>query len=841
MEISIKPKDFWIKNEINHDKIFNAWESKIKNEIKDFLNRMNEEELILVMNFFNLKKETQTKEEMISSILKLKEAYILGLLKDFHDSKIKSIREYCTQEPILSLMEAKELNKTFLSLLKVYKLDPTHLFGILTMHYWNRHGIGEKFDSLQKLEEIDIDKIKNNLGKITQYLTKKDKKGYKFKYVYGYKKDGNYYFFIWKQTGDRIKPDMGGYKRLRPVSEVLFRINLQDNTIEIKCKSEKIKEYLIKSFEYKCKLLFEKEQKTVSEYFKPEEFIKKIEATAQNTEQIDNEIRIVDIDFDKTKLHSSVPLKIKEKLSTDILPAILELHNFGIVDFSFMPLFVNKMIFHFNGKMVNIQRFINSDTSYELKITSGGINKEEKELINKSFERQFSIKLDTPLDLSAITTDRVERIENIMSGFVDTNPKEFIKNEIDNLQKKHLILTRIEGRFYCEKCSKRFTAKIDSIKCPDCENPIMLIAHIYKIKNNLPNIKKYVINLLNNEHITKTREIRRTFGNKKYKLTELNFNGKKVYLHLSELNISKGLIKYLMRSSLPLLIVQISRTSSYESLDDSLFSLDKFSNIFVHNESGNLENDHFTKLIEKKLDYSQSRISENSRYSLQNMELFMKGEKGYSDQELEDDTFNVIKQIFNFSEKWGKELSGKTVPEGIGTSFYEKNQQKIRKAFIWDCKFTQSAYYNFDRKTIDRSRRYISIMRNSDDVKQFSKTLNGFMTICNRIDEENFDHFASKLLSTRTRWKGCITLIDFDALYEIGHLYNKNYNQIKTRENKFYELLTNLLMKRNPRINFKHIKTNDIENLFNKLLESKSQIVPPNTDNIKKSFEEDKY
>jgi hypothetical protein len=220
-------------------------------------------------------------------------------------------------------------------------------------------------------------------------------------------------------------------------------------------------------------------------------------------------------------------------------------------------------------------------------------------------------------------------------------------------------------------------------------------------------------------------------------------------------------------------------------------------------------------------------------------------EKGeYSDKDLENDIFNLMKFIFRTGQKWGSEKIAKTFPEAvIGYTTYQKNKNNTHKvittSFIWDCKYhSGKEHYNLDRAEIDKARRYISQANGSNAIKHFSNKLNGYILFCNKIDQTNFENFRNKLYQSK-KWKGSVILFEISALIKLCDYIKANYESFNTKFYVFLNVFSFLIEK--PSDN-SHVCINN--ETIDKLLHEVTSTNTPrelNITDLEKTFELDEY
>ena len=290
-----------------------------------------------------------------------------------------------------------------------------------------------------------------------------------------------------------------------------------------------------------------------------------------------------------------------------------------------------------------------------------------------------------------------------------------------------------------------------------------------------------------------------------------------VYINANR-NINK-ILEYLEKSKIPTIIISIHKPLKGE-IDESIFGSTTLKDLYFDNAgflSGCIKNlkHNYLNRVTKAADRSFKSITHRN------------GE--YTSNDLEDDVFNLFKYIFRTGEKWGKENSGSTLPDGVlgYTTYYEKGHgfKQVKISFIWDCKYhSKNRHYDFDRAEIDKARRYIKQVKESKAIKKFSGELNAYVTICNKVNIKNYSNFVGALYRYR-KWNGVAVLLDVEALRKLFEFFRENY---KVHQDKHHILLSifSRLLKRKDN-NPLRITETLVEDIISEV--SKSNL-PPNLD-----------
>ncbi|MEH7056931.1 hypothetical protein [Bacillus velezensis] len=170
--------------------------------------------------------------------------------------------------------------------------------------------------------------------------------------------------------------------------------------------------------------------------------------------------------------------------------------------------------------------------------------------------------------------------------------------------------------------------------------------------------------------------------------------------------------------------------------------------------------------------------------------------KKYTNKKFEDDIYAILKDLFPNSIKWGKEASGKALPEGIfAITHFQRGatENEIKRVFSYDCKLNEdNKGYNLTKSEQRKATEYVNKLNDNDIIKNFSdkKELTGHIFISNKFKEAQFttmqEHFYENLGENSNARPVFITL---DVLLKIHKLYRDNYVHLSNSRNIFSKYL----------------------------------------------------
>jgi hypothetical protein len=395
---------------------------------------------------------------------------------------------------------------------------------------------------------------------------------------------------------------------------------------------------------------------------------------------------------------------------------------------------------------------------------------------------------------------------------------------MEKLRKDGFIKVKVSEEPVCGNCKYQPPSDTICTECPECGNDMVSKNSSYKIKPEIKHISKFISDLVKKEGIiVGKRPLKRKFGRKNYEFIKISYKGKNAYIHILSEYLSKKLLEYFIRSSLPLLVIRINSSVPRERLEGNLIESINFCEVLSKHENRALKPNKFSTSFDEIIKNSAEKVQRNARISASNVKRFLENKSDYGETELENDVFNIIKIIAVSAEKWGKEYTRKSIPDGIGGLSYKKGVKTFRTSFTWDCKFSEKTTgYDIDnRKEERKARAYIKNITMSKEIQDFSKKLNSFIIFSNNIDLTKFTGFSEFLLKTRItrrkRWSGIVVLFDLSAVLELYESFRNNWEDVFLRWNRFSGMLSNMLCKKDRNSPFNHITQDRIISLFNSL------------------------
>lgn len=830
-------RKYWENLGVSFRRYNELWESKSRNTLKRHIDKAKSIEIQYMTSLFEL----QESSELENFIEDIEKGLPILCAFEFCKGKNKFIKEYCTNfDGIFEIIEIENPN---LAVLKLYKNSPESLKNIFTYYFWRRTKTAQVFSPEVNIDKNHINKLKTKMNYITKYLSNHNLRKYSFVPFGILEKEPIFIFQIDRQTGDKIKRNIKGVIRDKSVSEFFLEFDIEKQKLKIKSKgklSESITTNLIISIEKALDLkLFKYSEIIEEENYSYDRF----QETLTNPDQVtENEIKVINLTLNKTKLPHGIPLELSRKSKgIDIRASINQLIENDLINLSDI-LHINYLYIDYENKQRKITvKELEDSGEILLKLDDSGLSEDESNNIKDKFLNQFGLPVDIPINPTEITKNFDKRAEYLLNSNTRLDPPRPIQIEdLRILKDKSLIRLQKLQRVKCLECGFGGIEKIETKYCTECEGKLRIIDEVIQVDPDKKGIKKYLIQLLTNEglEISKKNAVR-TFSGKKINLIEIRYGERKIFFYLSYESVNKKLLQYFQRASTPLFVIHMSHSFCRDLIDEKLFSQVRLSELINLGIEGFLDN-FFSLKLDKQLTYCSAQISRSAIESAKNIELFLYKKKDYSYNDLEDDTFSILKDIFRNSEKWGKEFIGIAAPEGISGFTFGDDDRTFNVSFSWDCKFTEKDYYDInDLSEVRKARDYIKKAIYSPSLKSFSKKLNAYFIVTNSIKLEDFEKYSEKVLRIREVNKPTINLIDLDALFEFHRLYNVHYEELMTHYDTFLKHFFNTIVRKSKNTSFNYLNRQLITNIFKETLKSPIEIELLDTNGVRKSMEED--
>jgi len=653
--------------------------NKIKEDWTQGTNYSNRLKLFLMANDADKKKKyidfiypgNHIQKEDINShysvILKKPNAYYLQCLREFLYGKNKIIEEYIVNNG--DSFNELETKNPLLALLKIFVSDPNSLIGILLMKIWNSKNIDETFLFTPALSDRKIEQLINEINNVISAVKRKKKGKYEYKGVYEFQ--NNHILWFEKQSSDKMQRAFSKNIRFKPSSDILFNINTEKYLLEIKCSNMLLLDTLADIIARKLAI-------NLVYYYKdndnPINLIKF--QTGLSTIQTDLEeetIGVCEIAFNRIKLSPSSPLIIPKRSGRDIRKTLNELNREEIIDLkNIETVDYLKIIYNDCDRRIKFNQ--NKDGTLTLKLDSRHLTREKMDRLCELFEEQFGI----PIGKTIVETNETKILENtynlILSSDIIDKVSEVVKINLADLKHKGLINYSGNKIYLCQSCRKTFS---EVENCPNCGEKLKFILSKVNVKRNTSKILNLIkTKLVSNGFNLKDTLIQRTYLNKKKNFVQIYYEKETFYLYFNDGANIEHMIEYFKHSNVPIIIINNSKRK-LKDFDKEIFPQISLAKLLIMND--NQFKEYFNKILNKSKEKIETILMQSADHSSNRLNAYLNGNNNeYDENMLEDDTYNLMRYIFKTGEKWGKAVSGTTVPLAYNVLKDDHPYQELR-------------------------------------------------------------------------------------------------------------------------------------------------------------------
>ncbi|MBT4446006.1 hypothetical protein HOC96_02055 [archaeon] len=781
--------------------------------------------------FFNvtLTGENETNISRICDSNKIIE-YIL--IKEFYRGRKNLVDEFFKSPYFSRTISEGDWLVPYLPLLKAYQEDKKNLEKSLVYCEYKKKVQKDVFLISPEWKAEDNAKFITSFHSLKIKVSRKYK-GKKFVNLINFSDGSSQYYFFQRQKKQRVARAFTKNVPLTGRSDLFIRINEDGKKLEIRCTDSSLRNTIANHMQKVC------EKKLVYENSRPLSFNLN-EKILQILTQIPKEVLVNQIVVEQAHIRKTAvtvknKLKVGQKNGADVRITLDKIHELGLSD---LADFKNIASFHINYQGFSIGiKLVEENNSVKFLLTKSDISDGNLEEIKSAIEEQFGIKIGITYS-SPLNTNAQEKL---FQRYLDFDGRRYLsepeKTFLEKMGHDGIINTTTEEVWRCIDETKHFFPKRYD-HCPNCGGELFLLRDYQGSKPNIKGITEFVKRILiqkfGKDNIKKKKRIYRKV---EYLFFVAQEGSSSLHFYIDDGKKSlKSVIKYFLKSSIPTVIISIEKPVKGE-IDGSVFS-----NIFLKDlyfsDSGSIISQSVNELKRNHI----SRIDAHARNSSERIKRMLQQRANYESSDLEDDVFNILKYIFRTGEKWGKEKSGSTVPEGvIGYSTYYKKRKKGYKqgksSFIWDCKYhSKEGTFDFSRAEKDKARRYIKQANDSTSIKKFSGKLNAYVNFCNAVNLTQYDNFSKALYRIKS-WDGSVVLFDLDALIELYEFFKNNEALLLTKFKVFLSQFSKMIERpKNEKfvqINYEKIK---------ELTESITKISLPNdldVESLTETFERD--
>lgn len=838
---SLNDNEYWVGLEVHFEKINDQWEDTYQSKLEKVLLSMNLSQLKELCDIGDI-DFLDKKEELIKTIVNSEEiAKLLYYLKEFQSKKKKAVTQFYDW---LYLNSEKRYDLSTISkLYHLYKEDKCYLFDVFTLYKWGTKGSGNKYVNKKKFKDKDLIEIGTNskyIEKITDTMHSKSKL-HKFKVVTTAINPGRkIVVLIYKQMADVMLPDFDGNKNNKKVSEFMFEIDLDDKSVSIKSSNRTDEDSLIEYFDINFNSELQKYRMDTFNEFSKKKFEELLDFP-EISEKLDYSACISSISFYSSPLWKSPAVTFDLK-DDDVWPAVVEANRAGMIrpkslkDIKYIKLTFKDLT---SKKLYsNVEQ--NGDITFRLQ--DANLTKIQIQQTNEFFELLLGLPINQPISNNDFTEGTADKVDFILKSCnpTDLGSSRGLFDEL--LAKEFISVIKISGFSCANEDCQTFYDLLPETDCKDCGAEKFTEIQKIKYDLNFKKVKSYTKNQIsawaNNSGYSILNNTTLTLYEKKYEFFNVEKNYQSIQILVTNEMLPGRTLKRLRKLLTPTIVVYVG----YQEFDflhqnsDSIYPLN-YGQIYSY------EDNELYNRLDKVIDVIDSRamtiVTQASSAAYETLINLGNSENSYSDREFEDDIFAILKDIFPNADKWGREMSGERVPEGLFSLQYNTqvgtSTNEYRRIYSFDCKLTSKEKgYDLGISEKRKAWDYIDELHKIRDITKYSdkKEVSGHIFITNKYKENQIEEmrkFFNEKMSDKT--STIPIFIEVEQIILLHKLYRQNYKEILIRRNSFYEEMNKLLTQEDGIIG-----KSDIIDCFHEVLEQEPEQRHLDMHRVRKNF-----
>lgn len=839
--------EFWGELQVNYERI-NEYPNLIEKIIEPLLANLPINELYDICSLLNIKVESDDKQVVINALKAVESITNLAYLKSFILRKKRAIQKF--YELRFSNSYKRFDSSVFIQLLHLFYEYPSNLFEVLTLHEWELKGTGDLYkcdkifseDNLNKLH-VDADFQK----KLTDTLTKSSSYEHKYKFQTSCLLHKNHgIFLLYKLTKDVAKPDFDKAKRVKDVDILMFSVDLNEEILHIKVKTQRELLGIKSFFESEIGNQLTKYETATYDKYEPENIVNalkqpiKLETSKVTPLQksITPGFQINKIAFSGCTLSRSPEITLFSP-NSDVWDSVISAFNLGLLEIDSLS-YIKSINIKFGSNSRIIRTTILEDGDVIFKLDDSGLDAGVKTQINEKFINIFGLPLNTRIK-NKFEKGLLERIDFLMRVPLISRIGNGYDGIMNKLIEDGIIISTPMKKYKCMniECNHETYLEVDfKDGCPNClEKKYDCVIYDNELTTSKSKIDKLVSDTFNSilSSESETRLLHKSIlkiYDSEYEFYRFLYKKHQYQVITTDKVLPRRILGAIEKQLIPTIIVYYAVDKSQVILmtPNTIETL-YFSEIYTHKD----EYDKLKTILKIKLNNLESRtqlhISSAASLSSESLKTIIgKTEElkdKYKPSELEDDVYPILKDIIPNSEKWGKEFTGKPLPEGLLAIQYREsknmNQKEIKYIFTYDCKLTTSKDgYDLSSSEKRKATEYVTKINNLKEVSAYctDRQVSAHIFISNKFKSSQIqamgDYFY-ETLSDNASTKPVFLLVDH--LVELHNWYTKNINNIKKIYDIFYQSLYELFTPEKYLITEESIHKffNDVEYFFNDL------------------------
>ncbi|MGG1479700.1 hypothetical protein ABE402_01980 [Bacillus smithii] len=797
--------EYWKSIGVNIERLK---ESKLVDVSRNFekeIEKMKKGDHLEILSFFGVKSEEEMeKNELVSLLNRLdtskKELFLK--IKEFSLRKKRAVNNYYRELP----KESRLYTNPIVQLLQLYSLSPSRLVEVDTYNSWLYRASDNIYTSNKQIPFDHVMKIATEKGYRDEICNRLFKASGESKYydVFSYATIGENKVIIlfYKQVNDKIVPDFKEAAiRNREVRYLLVEFDIPNSTLEIRdysqCEKTTILEYIEETFDVS---LTKVDSDVYYDYKVDKVKAAFLEGKPISGEKIDDFL-VTKVFFKRSLLKNSPKLTFEVEYD-DIWASIREAHLNGTIDLQSLK-DIGSLSIKCSGMNRSIRTIVLDSGDVIFHLNDSNLDETLKSTIETKFKERFGLPLYQPISDGYFDFGLMDKVDYLMGLNQKESFDDLTKSLMDELVDKELIeVIQIELKV-CPDCKREY--KNLEEECLHCE--VKLISkHHEKLKINEPKVLEFIESKLDSISAQLDDWDRGTDSNiniegDQYRFfTFYNEEDDSVLRFLVTFEqLNQKVLNRIQRMLIPTVIIYVGENEKKIATNSQgCISVKNFG--FFYAMDLNSQVNYFKSTVKDFILKAKHYISNAAYEALLKLEEAKDNFENYDAKQFEDDVYAIIKDITLNSKKWGSELSGKPVPEGVFALSYSlikgTVQEKEQHVFTYDCKFSKRKDgYDLDIDEHRKAADYVKDVSTSDFVSNFSSinAVTAHIIISNNLKETKiktmqkyFTEHVNPGLPTKT------ILLPLESLITLYRSYRSNFEDVARAQNHFKKGLIQL-------------------------------------------------
>lgn len=810
---------YWRELGVKYDAINELQTGQRRTHFTVFLEGLSNADLQELANITGIiLDDTESKEKMKQDLLGLDndKRDIVLYLRDFQNRKKKTINSYYIDHSV-----EQHYGSTLAQLYHLFTQLPAHLFSICTLHLWSVRGMGEQYSLDKRIKSGVARQVATEKGfedKLCDMLYKASGEKNKYRiFSHTIVDTKRVIILLYKQIGDISRPDFNEAIRNQEVNMILFELNIENDLLEIKASTNfemrAIREYAEITFGG----VFTHVTTEVYHDYDKATFVESIlNGKTASGKPVDDFI-VEKVSFRSSPLKNSPEVTLQLK-NLDIWPSVMHAYDQGSVNIDSIKDLAS-LSFKSASTSRTIKSTVKDNGNVIFTMDDGMLERDKMELIKKKFFEKFGIPMFQEISNEKFSDGRADLIDYVMAQTDSTKLK-----QSELVAYRHALLTEklleevIDQSAVCNDYECSFVKKIADVcelpnECPICEGELRVDKAVtveINIKNAFRQIKRYLKEwCASGAWELQPSDSELTHGGNKYKFINLErvTDNKMLQVMVTDQTLHGTLIRKLSKMMNPLIVVFVGQQEKFlEKYNQDCIQAVNFGKLYNLEgaERDLLVTGLYSNLELRAKNYVASAANKAFESMIRTVCAPKEVDKDYTAGDLEDDGYAMLKDLFPNTVKWGKEHSGKAVPEGVFSIAYTQHRgddpKAFKYAFSYDCKFTrENKGYPLGIEEQRKAADYVRMLNSSDRIPHFAKKrqLTAHIFIYNHFSEAQIDGMKRYFEEHLDECSTVPIFLSTEVFTHLHELYRKHYEEVALARNYFLQWLYDVLLSGN--------------------------------------------